>query len=276
MSPVSFDLAGRVAIVTGAGSGLGREIALALARAGCDVAGAGRRPGPLDETAEAVRALGRRALARPTDVTDSAQVDGLVAETIAELGRVDVLVSNAGSYLGIGAKPLAELTDEEWRAGLDANLTGAVYCARAVLPHMTERGSGRIISIASGLGLRARRDDYVYSIAKAGVMQLTRALAVSHGRDGVLATAVAPGLIPLDASEQERASMGARQVAGRVRRPEEVGPVVAFLASDAAGYLNGVTLSLDGGAAAGGVVPAGIGAPAATGVAAARPTEAAP
>ena len=260
MSPVSFDLAGRVAIVTGAGSGLGREIALALARAGCDVASAGRRPRPIAETADAVRALGRRALARPTDVTDSAQVDGLVAETIAELGRVDILVSNAGSYAEIAAKPLAELTDEEWHAGVDANLTGAVYCARAVLPHMTERGSGRIISIASGLGLRARRDDYVYSIAKAGVMQLTRALAVSHGRDGVRATALAPGLFPLEATEQERAIMGARQVAGRVGRPEEVGPVVVFLASDAADYLNGVTLSLDGGAAAGGLVPAGLGA----------------
>jgi len=265
VSPVSFDLSGRVAIVTGAGSGLGRDIALALARAGCDVAGAGRRPGPLGETADAVRALGRRALVRPTDVTDSEQVDGLVAETIAELGRVDVLVSNAGSYAEIAAKPLAELTDAEWHAGVDANLTGAVYCARAVLPHMTQRGSGRIISIASGLGLRARRNDYVYSIAKAGVMQLTRALAVSHGRDGVRATALAPGLFPLEATEQDRASMGARQVAGRVGRPEEVGPVVVFLASDAADYLNGVTLSLDGGASAGGLVPAGLGSPAPVG-----------
>jgi 3-oxoacyl-[acyl-carrier protein] reductase len=202
---------------------------------------------------------------RPTDVTDSEQVDGLVAETIAELGRVDVLVSNAGSYAEIAAKPLAELTDAEWHAGVDANLTGAVYCARAVLPHMTQRGSGRIISIASGLGLRARRNDYVYSIAKAGVMQLTRALAVSHGRDGVRATALAPGLFPLEATEQDRASMGARQVAGRVGRPEEVGPVVVFLASDAADYLNGVTLSLDGGASAGGLVPAGLGSPAPVG-----------
>ena len=266
MSPVSFDLAGRVAIVTGAGSGLGREIALALAHAGCDVVGAGRRGSLLVETANDVRAVGRRALARPTDVTDSAQVSGLVAETLAELGHIDVLVNNAGSYAEIGANPLSELTDEEWHTGLDANLTGAVYCARAVLPHMTERGSGRIISIASGLGLRARRNDYVYSIAKAGVVQLTRALAVSHGRDGVRATAVAPGLFPLNISDQERVEMGVRQVAGRVGRPKEMGPVVVFLASDAADYLNGVTLSLDGGAGVGGVMPTGVDSLPATGM----------
>ncbi len=260
MSLPGFDLSGRVAIVTGAGGGFGREIAFSLARVGCDVVAAGRREPPLQRAAAAVRELGRRALVRPTDVTDSAQVNALVQETIAEFGRVDVLVNNAGSYAGIAAGPLAQLTDEEWRAGLDANLTGALYCARAVLPNMIARRSGRIVSIASGLGLRARRDDYVYSVAKAGVIQLTRALAASHGRDGVCATAVAPGLFPLDADEEERARLGERQVAGRVGRPEEVGPVVAFLASDASAYLNGTTLSLDGGASAGGLVPAGLAA----------------
>ena len=260
MSLAAFDLTGRVAIVTGAGGGLGREIALSLARAGCDVVAAGRREAPLERAAGGVRELGRRALVVPTDVTDSLQVNALADAAIAEWGRIDVLVNNAGSYAAIAAGPLAALTDEEWRAGLDANLTGALYCARSVLPHMIERRSGRIVSIASGLGLRARRDDYVYSVAKAGVIQLTRALAASHGRDGISATAVAPGLFPLDAGEEERARLGERQVAGRVGRPEEVGPLVAFLASDGAAYLNGATLSLDGGAAAGGLVPAGLAA----------------
>ncbi len=258
MSLQGFDLSGRAAIVTGAGGGFGREIALSLARVGCDVVAAGRREAPLERAAAGVRELGRRALVRPTDVTDSAQVDALVAETMAEWGRVDVLVNNAGSYAGIAGGSLAELTDAEWRDGLDVNLTGALYCARAVLPPMIAAGGGRIVSIASGLGLRARRDDYVYSVAKAGVMQLTRALAASHGRDGLCATAVAPGLFPLDADEEERSLLGERQVAGRVGRPEEVGPLVAFLASDASAYLNGITISLDGGAAAGGLVPAGI------------------
>ncbi len=258
MSLQAFDLSGRAAIVTGAGGGFGREIALSLARVGCDVVAAGRREAPLARVAAGVRELGRRVLVVPTDVTDSAQVNALVAETMSEWGRIDVLVNNAGSYAGIAGGSLPELTDEEWRAGLDANLTGALYCARAVLPHMIALGSGRIVSIASGLGLRARRDDYVYSVAKAGVIQLTRALAASHGRDGVGATAVAPGLFPLDVDEEERARLGERQVAGRVGLPQEVGPLVAFLASDAAAYLNGATISLDGGASAGGLVPAGI------------------
>ncbi len=268
MNLEAFDLSGRVAIVTGAGGGLGREIALSLARVGCDIIAAGRREAPLQRAASGVRELGRRALVLPTDVTDSGQVNALAARAMAEWGRIDVLVNNAGSYDGIAAGSLATLTDEEWRAGLDANLTGALYCARSVLPHMIACRGGRIVSIASGLGLRARRDDYVYSVAKAGVIQLTRALAASHGRDGICATAVAPGLFPLDADDEERARLGERQVAGRVGRPEEVGPLVAFLASDGSAYLNGTTLSLDGGAAAGGLVPAGI--------AAARPAPAGP
>ena len=165
----AFDLSGRAAIVTGAGGGFGREIALSLARVGCDVVAAGRREAPLARVAADVRELGRRVLVVPTDVTDSAQVNALVAETMAEWGRIDVLVNNAGSYTGIAGGSLPELTDEE-----------------------------------------------------------------------------------------ERARLGERQVAGRVGRPQEVGPLVAFLASDAAAYLNGATISLDGGAAAGGLVPAGI------------------
>ena len=126
----TLSLDDKVVVITGGGTGLGREMARHLARAGADIVVAGRRPGPIEEAAAEVRGMDRRVLAIPTDVTDSQQVNALFEQTLAEFGRVDVLINNAGG--GTGGKPMWEITDEEWRAGIDTNLTSAFYCCRAV------------------------------------------------------------------------------------------------------------------------------------------------
>ena len=192
----ALSLDGKAIVVTGGGTGLGREMALALARAGADVVVAARRPGPIEETAARVADTGRRALAIPTDVTDSAQVERLFGDVLKEFGKVDVLVNNAGMVGGLGGKPIWEITDEEFRAGTDANLTGAFYCSRAVARHMVERGAGKIINVSSGFGLRGGRDNYVYACSKGAVGQLTRVLATSLGRYGVTSNCIVPGYFP--------------------------------------------------------------------------------
>jgi len=230
-----FDLSGKTAIITGAGSNLGREMALAMAEAGADIVGAGRRPEPLDETGEMVRAKGRRFLARSTDVTDSSDVGALMEAAIAEFGRIDILVNNAGGGSAGRGKTLPEHTDEDWYSGIDANLSSAFFCSRAIIPHMVEQGGGRIINITSGWGFRGGRNRYMYPIAKAGMISLTKCLAMSYARD-----------------------RGGMQPAGEFGVMEDLGPLSVFLASDASEYLSGETVLIDGGAIAAGVTPAGV------------------
>ena len=155
------------------GTGLGREMSLAMARAGADLVIASRRAGPIEEVAALVTGLGRRALAIPTDVTESAQVARLFERTLAEFGKVDVLINNAG-LVGGGGEPIWEITDETWRNGIDGNLTSAFYCARAISKHMVDRGQGKIVNMASGYGLRGGKDTYIYSSAKGAVINFTR------------------------------------------------------------------------------------------------------
>ena len=252
-----FDLSGKTAIITGAGSNLGREMALAMAEAGADIVGAGRRLEPLEETGEMVRAKGRRFLARPTDVTDSSAVGALVSEAVAEFGRIDILVNNAGGGGAGRGKTLPEHTDEDWYAGIDANLSSAFFCARAIVPHFVEHGGGRIINIASGWGFRGGRNQFMYPIAKAGVMSLTKCLAMSYARDGVRVSGIAPGAFPHELGpENER--RGELQSAGRFGRMEDLGPLAVFLGSGASEYLTGETILIDGGAIAAGVIPGGV------------------
>jgi NAD(P)-dependent dehydrogenase (short-subunit alcohol dehydrogenase family) len=252
-----FDLTGRAAIVTGAGSNLGREMSLALAEAGADIVGVGRRPDPLEETGSMVREKGRRYLARPTDVTDSTAVNAMVADAIAEFGRIHVLVNNAGGGGAGRGKTLTELTDEDWHAGIDTNLTSAFFCSRAIVDHMVEQGGGRIINVTSGWGYRGQRHRYMYPIAKAGVISLTKALAMSYARDNVRASCIAPGSFPHEMTPEveNRSSL---QPAGRLGRMEELGPLAVFLASDASDYLSAETVLIDGGAIAAGITPAGM------------------
>ena len=211
-----FRLDGQVVLLTGAGRGLGRAMALAFADAGATVAGAARTAAQLEETAGLVREHGGRASVLPTDVTDADAVAAMVQATLDEFGRVDVLVNNAGGGAEGDGEPLEQLSDEQWRRGIDLNLTSQMLCARTVLPHMRERGSGVIINVASGFGLRGGRHNWMYVSSKAGVVNFTRSLAVSYGPDGVRTNCIAPGIFPHTEQALERWRGGKYIPVGRV------------------------------------------------------------
>lgn len=252
-------LAGRVAVVTGGGTGLGREMALALAAAGADIAVVGRRPAPLEAAAREAAGMGRRAVAVPADVTDPDRVSGAFRQVLDELGRVDVLVNNAGMVTAHGGAPIWDISVEEFRAGLEANLTSAFLCARGIARHMVERGRGKIVNVSSGFGLRGGRDNYAYACAKGGVIQLTRTLATSLGRYGVTSNCIVPGYFPTEATEASREVLPRADFipVGRVGDAKELGPVAVFLASPASDYVNGALFVADGGGLAGGYAPTG-------------------
>ena len=251
-------LDGKIAVVTGAGRGLGRAMALALADAGCDIVAAARTRPQIKETAELVRANGRRSLVVPTDITDPASVQAMVDATIAEFGRIDILLNNAGGATAGMGKPLEEVTDEEWRLGIDTNLSGTFYCCRAVIPHMLQQGGGKIINLTSGFGLRGGRDNFMYTTAKAGLINFTRSLAMTYADHNIQANLIAPGLFPHDNPAMVEWWRGGKFVPmGRLGRDEELGPLCLFLASDLSNYMNGNILALEGGGLSGGHAPTG-------------------
>ncbi len=243
-----FRLDGKVAVVTGASSGLGVAFAQALAEAGADVALGARRVDRLAETAELVTAAGRRAVTVATDVADPAQCQALVDAAVAELGRVDILVNNAG----IGtAVPATRETPEQFRQVIDINLNGCYWMAQACGRVMPPGSS--IINISSVLGLTtAALPQAAYSASKAGLIGLTRDLAQQWtGRKGIRVNAVAPGFFESEMTEQYPDgyldAMAVRIPVGRKGDPRELAATVVFLASDAAGYVTGQTLAVDGG-----------------------------
>jgi NAD(P)-dependent dehydrogenase (short-subunit alcohol dehydrogenase family) len=250
-------LDGKTAVVTGAGRGLGRAMALALAEAGADIVATARTQGQIDETAGLVREKGRKCLAVTCDVTDSGSVKGMVEASLAEFGRIDVLVNNAGGATEGFNNSLEQLTDEQWRIGVDTNLTGAMYCSRAVIPHMLERGSGKIINVTSGFGLRAGRNNFIYTSAKAGLINFTRSLTMTYA-PAIQANLIAPGLFPHgDSWMSEWWKHGKFVPMGRLGEDEELGQLCVFLASDLTSYMNGQIIVLDGGGLAGGQLPTG-------------------
>ncbi len=192
-----FRLDGKAAVVTGAGRGLGQQMALALAEAGADVLCAARTPEQIEATAEAIRALGRRAIAVPTDVRDSAKCAELVRACVDEFGKIDVMLSNAGIGDARGhSVEFWDVTDDDWRDTLDVNLSSAFYCARAASKAMVDRGEGGvIINVASGTGLRGNPQGFAYGAAKAGVIAFTKSLAVLLRGLNIRANCIIPGFV---------------------------------------------------------------------------------
>ncbi len=256
-----LNMDGRVVVITGGGTGLGLEMVRHLARAGADLAIAGRRPGPIEAAAAEVEALGRRAIAVPTDVSDSAQADRLIETARHHFGQIDVLINNAALVSDNAPTPIWEISDGEWQAALDVNLSGAFYCSRAVSRPMVDQGQGKIVNVASGFGLRGGRDIYMYCCTKGGVIQLTRVLSFSLARHGITANSIVPGFIPTVGTDSDiREALprsGAYLPTGKLGRPEDIGPVAVFLSSTASDYMTGETFTLDGGGLAGGLAPTG-------------------
>jgi NAD(P)-dependent dehydrogenase (short-subunit alcohol dehydrogenase family) len=245
-------LAGRVAIVTGGGSGLGRALALELSRLGAAVAVAGRRPEPLAETVQLIESAGGRALAHPTDVRDSDAVEGLVETAVSELGRVDVLVNNAAGNFVVRAQ---DLSPNGWRAVVGIVLDGSFLCSRAVGRRMIEQGDGgAILSVIASYAWTGGPGTIHSAAAKAGVVALTRTLAVEWAQFGIRANCICPG--PTDTegagaalwpTEEDRARVAATVPLGRLATPEEVAAWGAALCSPYAAYITGETLTIDGG-----------------------------
>ena len=257
----SLRLDGRRIIVTGAGRGLGRQMALHLADAGADVVCAARTPEQIEAVAEEIRSRGRRALVIPTDVTDSRQVDALAEQTIAEWGGFEVFIANAGGGGASAGKRVNQISDADWRDTIDTNLSSAFYCARAAAVHFHERG-GKIITVASGTALRGDARLIVYGAAKAGVITLTQGLATQLARYDIRVNCIVPGFVLQRTLEQPEEietarQQGARIPAGRVGEAWELGPLAVYLASDASAYVTGEAFVIDGGGLAGGLAPTG-------------------
>jgi len=259
-----FRLDGKAAVVTGAGRGLGQQMALALAEAGADVVCAARTESQIEATAEAIRALGRRAIAVPTDVRDSSQCEAVVRACVDEFGLIDIMLSNAGVGDARGhGRDLWEVSDEDWHDTLDVNLSSAFYCARAALRAMIDRGRGGvIINVASGTALRAYTANFAYGAAKAGVIALTKTLAVMLQPHGIRVNCIIPGFVAQRPArnEQEAEAMRTRARYYPVQRlgeAWELGPLAVYLASEASSYVTGQGFVIDGGGLAGGVAPIG-------------------
>jgi 3-oxoacyl-[acyl-carrier protein] reductase len=269
---IEIDLSGRVALVTGGSRGLGRADALTLARAGADVvvadllvesqlseetdrygalATVARQQGLVqtEETVRDIEAMGRRAFAVRCDVTNRDEVDAAVARAVAELGSVDILVNNAGTL--DHAAQFQHQSPELWERDLRVNLTGAFNCAQAVWPHMRERRWGRVVNMASVAGTLGGFGQASYSTTKAGLLGLTRTLAMEGARYGITCNAIVPGVIGTEAFNMANAEMNERIVnrtaLKRPGEPQEIANAIAFLCSDLAAYITGIELNVSGG-----------------------------
>ncbi len=246
-----FDLDGRTAFVTGASRGIGRAIAVALAQAGADVALVARTAEGLADTADDVTAVGRKAVVIPADVTDQAGVADAVQAAIDQLGQVDIVVNNAG-----GSNFMVSFRDlrlSGWDKLIRLNLNSAVYVCHAFAPHLLDRGSGSVINVASVAGVAASPLISPYGAAKAGLISLTKTLAVEWAPSGVRVNALCPGWTATDLNRNlwEDPQAGPATIAGvpmgRWARAEEMTGAAVFLASDASSYMTGQALVVDGG-----------------------------
>jgi NAD(P)-dependent dehydrogenase (short-subunit alcohol dehydrogenase family) len=252
----TFDLTARTAVVIGATSGLGKAIALGLADAGADVVPTGRRAELAAAAAREVEARGRRSLATTADVADANSLQGLYDAAIRAFGKVDILVNAAGRSV---RRPTLDVSDAEWEGILDTNLTGMLRACRVFGRHMIDRRYGRIINIGSLTSVVALHEVAAYGASKAGVAALTKSLAVEWAPHGVCVNAILPGVFRtalneglLDGTERGKEFL-IRTPMRRFGQPEEVAGAAVFLASDAASFVTGHLLAVDGGFLASGV-----------------------
>ena len=248
MTESLLSLSGRVAIITGAGRGIGAATACAFARHGGQVALLDRDGAGVAETAKAIGLAGGDALPFTVDITDAFAVERLMDRIVEDWGHLDVLVNNAAI---VHEALLEDVTDDQWTETLDTNLRAAMVCARAAIPHMLKRGNGRILSAASVVARKGGRGQTCYAASKGGIVALTRTWARELGPKGITANAVAPGLIDTETMKgfpgEEMAVLLSRLPAGRLGRAEEVASVYLFLASDLASFMNGAVVGVDGG-----------------------------
>jgi NAD(P)-dependent dehydrogenase (short-subunit alcohol dehydrogenase family) len=250
-----FTLSGKVAIVTGARRGIGKAIALAMAQAGADIAICDRviEDGELNAVAEEVKRLGRRSLAVQADITQKAEVDGLVKGVVDEFGVIDILVNNAAMNI---RAPLLELREDGWDRVINTDLKGYFLCSQAVGKRMVEQKRGNIINIASTAAIKAAPEMGAYCIAKAGVVMLTRVLAVELAQYNIRVNAIAPYMVktkfsqPLWSDPETLKQLESEIPLGRLAEPGDIIGSVLFLASDASSYITGHTIIVDGGLSA--------------------------
>jgi len=252
MALPQFSLEGKNALVTGSRRGIGNTIALAFAEAGANVAVCDlvTDDGKLDGTAEKIRKMGRQSLAIPADTSRKRDVDNMVESVLREFGVIDILVNNAGTG---SAAPILELPEDEWDRVINVNLKGYFLCAQAVGKKMVERKKGAIVCTASQYAFKAARGMGVYCVSKAGVNMLIRVLARELGSYGIRVNGIAPGLVKTDLSRHDwedpdiRAQREAATPLGRLAETTDLAGAALFLASDAAAYVSGHTILVDGG-----------------------------
>jgi meso-butanediol dehydrogenase/(S,S)-butanediol dehydrogenase/diacetyl reductase len=248
-------LAGKTALITGAGTGIGRAIALAMAREGAQVALAARRREPLESVAAEIVAAGGTSLAVACDVTNRPSVEAALAAAVKRFRKVNVVVNNAGVAVVADAE---KTSDEDWQRIMDVNLTGTFYMSRAALPEFRRIGGGAIVNIGSVLGLVARRDRAAYCAAKGGVTLLTKAMALDHAHEKIRVNCICPSIVetPLGAASlagsssdpDEARRIRAREIPlGRLGKPEDVAELAVYLASEEADWVTGAAWPIDGG-----------------------------
>ncbi|MFB3895451.1 MAG: 3-oxoacyl-[acyl-carrier-protein] reductase [bacterium] len=241
-------LTGQIAIVTGAGAGIGKAIALALAKEGADIAVTDVNLEAVQQTAAEIEALGRKSYAAQSDVSDSAAVEGFISAVVEKFGRIDILVNNAGITRDT---LLIRMKDADWDAVLKINLTGTFNCTRAVSKIMMKQRSGRIVNMASVIGLIGNTGQANYGASKAGVIALTKSVAKELASRGVLVNAIAPGFIMTRMTEvlpePVKTEMLNRIPLARFGKPEDIANTVLFLVSESASYITGQVIQVDGG-----------------------------